>query len=116
MRWKFQKALDITVFQGGGDGRGYRNINMYKIAGGSKPNQPTDIYIYIYIYVSIYIYIYRHKNIYICVDIYVCDQTKKESVRRVMIMPLGGHKRDPWWPAGPRLSVSVCLSLSFFGG
>jgi hypothetical protein len=31
--------IDITAFQGGDDGRGYRNtgINMCKIAGGVKP-------------------------------------------------------------------------------
>jgi hypothetical protein len=29
-------ALDVIVFQGGDDGRGYRN--MCKIAGWSKPN------------------------------------------------------------------------------
>ena len=32
--------LHITVFQGGGDGRGYRN--MYKMPGGSKSIQATD--------------------------------------------------------------------------
>ena len=26
MRWGFQKPLNVIVFQGGGDGRGYRNI------------------------------------------------------------------------------------------
>jgi hypothetical protein len=25
IRWNFEKALDITVFQGGDDGRGYGN-------------------------------------------------------------------------------------------
>ena len=38
IRWDFRKALalDIIVFQGGDDGRGYRN--MCKIAGGSNLN------------------------------------------------------------------------------
>jgi hypothetical protein len=33
IRWDFYKALDIIVFQGGDDGRGYsyRNRNMFKI-------------------------------------------------------------------------------------
>jgi hypothetical protein len=31
-----EKALDIIVFQGGDDGRGYRN--MCRIAGGYKPH------------------------------------------------------------------------------
>jgi hypothetical protein len=36
IRWGFYKAPDVIVFPGGDDGRGYRN--MYKIAGGSKPD------------------------------------------------------------------------------
>jgi hypothetical protein len=34
IRWGFQEALDATVFQGGDDGRGYRN--MCKIPRGSN--------------------------------------------------------------------------------
>jgi hypothetical protein len=32
IRWSFYKALNIIVLQGGGDGRGYRN--MYKHPDG----------------------------------------------------------------------------------
>ena len=34
IRWDFEGTLDIIVFQGGDDGRGYRN--MYKIPPGSN--------------------------------------------------------------------------------
>ena len=45
------ESSDIIVFQGGGDGRGYRN--MYKIPGAELESAGLIYIIYIYIYISV---------------------------------------------------------------
>jgi hypothetical protein len=41
IRWNFYKALDIIVFQGGDDGRGYREV--YKIPRGPFVKEGAEI-------------------------------------------------------------------------
>jgi hypothetical protein len=58
-RWDFQKALDRIVFQGGDDGRGYRNMSKTPRGSNSKEG---DWYILYNIYSSAGINIYADNN------------------------------------------------------